>query len=164
MTNMSSSTNKKALIITGLHEKSHRLFPTITNRKREELIVLNSFGAVISQPYGCMIRTIIMAVYNENVEEIYIVGERSSQEHSVKEEELLSRIQDVGISKGMIETIEYINVVGNDVLNWLVGPPDVKIIIQKNIDLIQRHPLIPKTVSVYGFIANTETNEFEAVS
>jgi carbonic anhydrase len=154
---------KKTLIITGLNKKLHQLFPIITNKKAEELIIINSFGAVISHPYGCMIRSIVMGVYYEDVEEIYIIGEKDGKEHLITEEALFSTMQESGVSKEMIKTIDYINVVGNEVLNWLVGPQDVKVIIQQNITLINKHPLIPKSVSVFGYIVNSETNKFEAV-
>ncbi len=156
--------SKKALVITGLNEKLYPLFPLITNKKTEELMIINNYGAVISQPYGCTIRNIIMAVFHEDVDEIYIIGEMNNNENLLKEDEWYSKFQEAGITKKTIQTIEYIDVIGNDVLKWLGAPQDSKMMIQKNIDLIQRHPLIPKTVSVYGFIANAETSEFEAVS
>jgi carbonic anhydrase len=154
---------KKTLIITGLNKKLHQLFPIITNKKSEELIIVNSFGAVMSQPYGCIIRSIIMGIYCEDVGEIYIIVEKGGKEHLITEEALFSTMQESGVSKEMIKTIDYINVVGNEVLNWLVGPQDAKIITQQNIALIKNHPLIPKSVSVFGYIVNIETSNYEAV-
>jgi carbonic anhydrase len=74
------------------------------------------------------------------------------------------KIEKSGVSKEVLKTIGYINVVGDNVLNWLIGPICVDEIIKKNIELIRKHPLIPKSVSVNGFIVNTETSEFEVVA
>ncbi|MBM4765118.1 hypothetical protein [Bacillus sp. B15-48] len=154
---------KKALILTGINNKLHPLFSNITNRKAEELMVLNSYETEISQPYGCLIRNMIRAVYFENVEEIYIIDERSTERQLVQRDELLAKFKEMGVAEGVIDTIEYIDVVGNDVFNWLIGSTDEKIRIKKNINLIHQHPFMPKSVSVYGFIANAETGEYEAV-
>ncbi len=155
---------KKALVLTSLNEKLQPLFPAITNKKMEELLIINSFGSGISQPYGCIIRNILVAVYRENIEEVYIIGEKDSNDAYMDEEELLTKIKEAGISDGIIDTIEYIDVAGESVLKWLAGPEDPKAIVEKNLSLIQKHPLIPKAMPVYGFIANAETKEYEAVS
>lgn len=161
---MENSTNKKTLIITGQNEKLHHLFPVITNKKAEELIIINSFGNAISQPYDSSIRSILIAVYYENVEEVYIIEEKDSEECSITEDEFLSKIQEAGISREVTEAIEYIGVVGDNLMSWLVGKQDMQTIVKENINWIKNHPLIPKNVSVYGFIANAETSEFEAIS
>ncbi|OLN23625.1 hypothetical protein BTO30_03390 [Domibacillus antri] len=160
---MQKTNEKKALVITGLNEKLHPFFPVITNKKAEQLIITMSFGTIISQPYGCMIRNIIMTVYAENIEEIYFIGEMDSKEQMISGDEILSKMKEAGISKETIETIEYIGAVGSSLSSWLAGERDVKKIITENIELLKSHPLIPKTLSIYGFTANAETGEFEAV-
>ncbi|OXS80139.1 hypothetical protein [Domibacillus enclensis] len=161
---MQKTNEKKALVLTGLSVKSHPLLPVITNKKAEQLIITTSFGTIISQPYGCTIRDIILAVYSEDIEEIYIIGEKDSKEHAINGEEILSKIRKAGIAKETIETIEYIDAAGSNLSSWLSGKQDVNKMITENIDLIKSHPLIPKTLSIYGFIANAETGEFEAVA
>lgn len=161
---MGNSTSKKALIITGLNEKLNQHFPIITNKKTEELIIINTIGNSISQPYDSIMRSIIIAVYQENIEEIYIIGEKNSTERSINKDEYLSKMQKANISTKEIKAIEYIGVVGEDLMSWLVGREDVKTIIKENICLIKKHPLLPKNVTVYGFIANADFSEFEEVS
>lgn len=164
MTKRSSSIkNKKALIITELNESLYDVFPAITNLKEDELLIINSFGASISQPYGCTIRNIIMAVYYENIENIYIIAEQNSNEQLLSKEELQLKMIEGGISDTAIKTLDYINVVGDDIMNWLIGPEDIRETILKNIEMVEKHPLIPKSVSVYGFIADAKTKEFESV-
>lgn len=153
---------KKALIITGFNEKLHSLFPVITKKKTEELIILNSFGNLISKPYGGNMRSILLAIYCENIEEIYIIGERNS-DISINKDELLTKIYEAGIPKETFETIEYIDVVEHNLIGWLIGPEDAEKIIQQNMDLIRNHPLMPNSIPVYGFIADSQTGVFVAV-
>lgn len=81
----------------------------------------------------------------------------------VNEDEILSKILEAGISKETIDTIEYVNATGSSLSNWLAGRQDVKTVIHENVSLIKSHPLIPKTLSVYGFIANADTGEFQTI-
>lgn len=154
----------KTLIVTEFNDNIKQLIPLVTNTRREDLIIINSFGAVISQPYGCIMRNILLAVYENNVEEIIIIGNRGSKDYLVNKQELLNRMEDGGISPEKIRTIEYSSVIGKSIANWLAGTGDVRKAVQDNIHLVKRHPLIPESVSVSGFIANQDTNEIEEVS
>ncbi len=64
-------------MITGLDQTAASLLPVITNKKAEQLIIASSFGTMITQPYGCTIRNIVLAIYAENVDEIYIIREKT---------------------------------------------------------------------------------------
>ncbi|MBS8266279.1 hypothetical protein DYI25_17800 [Mesobacillus boroniphilus] len=163
MSTITSSATKKTMIITGVNQAIYPLFPEITNKKNKDMMILNSFGAVITQPYGCLIRNIILALYNENVEEIYIVGEMESKEIILNKEEILSKIKENGASEEIIKTINYIDVVERDVISWLAGPQNIEDVLKKNKELIKGHPLIPKSMPVHAYIANSETGEYYQV-
>ncbi|QFT87618.1 Carbonic anhydrase [Bacillus sp. THAF10] len=158
-----SNVSKKALIITGVTTEIYPLFPVITKKKQEDLFILNSFGAVISQPYGCLIRSIILAIYNEQIEEIYIIREKESIECKFNDEEFLGKIKEAGVSERVINTINYIDVVNHDVIKWLEGPKEVMDVMKKNIDFIKGHPLIPSTLPVHAYIADPETGAYHSV-
>ncbi|KMJ55800.1 hypothetical protein AB685_25365 [Bacillus sp. LL01] len=154
---------KKALVITSLQGDLDPTILLITKRKPEELMIINTFGGLISQPYGCIIRSIIMAAYYENIKEIYVIGEETSHEHAVNAKDLLKKISDSGITEKTIETLDYIKVVEKNIETWLIGPQDIKEIIKKNIELIQKHPLMPQSINVFGFITNSEAKEFTSI-
>lgn len=160
---MGKTNKKKTLVITGLNKKLYSLFPAITNKEAEQLVIATSFGTVISQPYGCTMRSIILTVYSEDIEEIYIIGEQDGKEHVVDGDEIVSKILESGILKETIDIIEYVNTTGSSLSSWLAGKQDIKNVIHENVSLIKSHPLTPKTLSVYGFIANAETGEFQTV-
>jgi carbonic anhydrase len=153
---------KKTLIITGFNEKVLQSIPEISQKATEELLIFNSLGEVISQPYGCLVRDIILAINFENVVEIYVIGDENRS--SFSEEELLSRLEKSGVTKQAIETLDYINSVGDSTINWLKGPQVTRDKIKRNVDIIKRHPLIPRSLPVKGFIVNTETNEIDLIS
>ncbi|TFE01334.1 hypothetical protein [Jeotgalibacillus sp. R-1-5s-1] len=151
---------KKAMVITDFDQELASSFKEITNRDAEELLVFNSYGALISQPYGCLMRNVILALYYEGVQDIYILAE-NAQQHD--QDDLLEKMKEAGITEHTLKTLNYLDAVQHNVLNWLAGPSDVHEAMRKNKELITKHPLIPKTVTVRTFIVDRETGGYEEV-
>ncbi|TXC78722.1 hypothetical protein FS935_22490 [Metabacillus litoralis] len=164
MTTLNHSSQKKSLVITGVNEDTRLLVQKITNKKLEDLVILSSFGSVISQPFGCLMRNIILATYKEDIDGIYIFGENTSVEEAMSKEKLVENIQATGVAEEVLKTLNYIDVVNHDLLNWLAGPTDIKETIKTNIELVKNHPLILKTIPIYGYLVDVETGEFDVVS
>ncbi|NMH73621.1 hypothetical protein HF078_11080 [Bacillus sp. RO2] len=163
MSNVVGSLTKKTIVISSINQDMQPLLPIITNRQEKDLLVLNSFGAVISQPYGCLIRNVILALYSENVDEIYLIGEQDRKVGSLDKEELLSKMKQAGVSQGTINTLNYIDVVNHDVLDWLVGPSKVQDVMEKNKKFLKGHPFIPNDIPIHAYIADVETGEYYSV-
>lgn len=159
---MSSFTPKKTLILSGLSNHFYPLYTDITKKSADELLVISSAGGVISQPYGCLIRNIILAVYHENVEAIYIILDEDSK--AVDREELKLKILDAGITQQTISTLDYISVAKEELFDWLAGPPDARSTIRKNMELLKGHPLIAKSLPVVGCIVSEKTGAYETIT
>ncbi|WP_227396868.1 carbonic anhydrase [Jeotgalibacillus aurantiacus] len=151
---------KKVMVITDFDQRVDSSLKEITNRGAEELLVFNSYGALISQPYGCLMRNVILALYNEGVQDIYIVAEKGQHQDL---DDLLEKMKEAGITDHTLNTLNYLDAVQHNVLDWLAGPSDVHDAMRKNKELIMKHPLIPKTVTVRTFIIDRETGGYEEV-
>ena len=46
----------------------------VTNIQQENMLTIHSYDSVIVHPFGDIMRSIIIAIYEENVEEIFVVG------------------------------------------------------------------------------------------
>lgn len=152
--------NTKQLIITSLNEEVLPFLPVITNKKTDELLVLNCFGEMNSDQESCLIRDIILAVYSERVEEVYIIVEEDYKPYTITEDILLST---PSVSRTALKTILPNQVDDESVTDWLNGTKSVTETIRNNLELIRNHPLLPNSVSVTGFIVNTETSQFSVV-
>ncbi|PGT83903.1 hypothetical protein [Bacillus sp. AFS040349] len=155
---------EKVLIITGFNSSLHAIYQSITKREQEDMIVLSSYNAELSQTYSCMIRSIIMLVLSEQIDEIYFIGERSNNDLLLNEEELLARMREKGVNTNILSTLNYLQVGGGNVIKWLTGENNMETIIKKNMNLVQMHPLIPKSIAVHGIVVDTKTNHIEMVS
>ncbi|WP_456278611.1 hypothetical protein [Bacillus sp. AK128] len=154
-------TNKKAVVLTDLQEYE-KFLPSILNYNNEELIVINSFGSVTTHSYGCLMRSVLLAVYTENVNQIYIVADH---ENSLKDckVDLLQKLDQSGVSRDVIQTLEYIDVVNHDLVEWLTGPENPKDTVQENIEMIKNHPLLPESIEVNGYLISKQSNEITVV-
>ena len=52
---------------------------------------------------------------------------------------------------------------GIDFDSWLSGFQDLSVSINKTVDLIRKHPLIPEEIKIYGLIIDSVTGELKRV-
>ncbi|MGG2093467.1 carbonic anhydrase [Bacillus sp. S13(2024)] len=154
--------NKKVLFVTEMDQKLEQLLQQVTNIHPKNMLILNNCGPVISHPYSDVMRDIIIAVYHENIEEIFIVGTTESQEDTVDKQNLLNKIYKSERVNKEIQTLDYLfqncmpefpNV---NVSDWLEGSETVARGIQKSVNIIRHHPLIPSHVKVHSLVMNRE--------
>ena len=67
-------TRKKTLFITDMKSGLEPILQEETNVQPENMLMIQSYGPIISHPFGEIMRSIILAIYQENVEEIFVVG------------------------------------------------------------------------------------------
>lgn len=161
--------NKKALFVIGMDQKLEQLLQQATNIHPKNMLVLSSFGPVISHPYSDLMRDIIIAIYQENIEEVFVVGTTEDQGNTVDKQNLLNKICDSERVKKNIQTFDYLfqncmqefpNV---SVSDWLEGSKTVAEGIQKSVNIIRHHPLIPSHVKVHGLFMNREKEQLVEV-
>ncbi|MCA1065691.1 hypothetical protein QTG56_00400 [Rossellomorea sp. AcN35-11] len=137
----------RGLVVTNTQEGIHDVLHDV-----EIVRVIDSFGADISHPYGCSMRNIILSIYQENIDAIYLLFHKESKDTPFTKEYFQSEFSKAGISPDTIKTIQYMNVVGGGVYDWLLGSGDPVARIKKNMEKITGHPLIPKHITVHGWV------------
>jgi len=157
--------HKKALFLVGMDENIEQLLQQTTNIPSKNMFIINSYGPVISHPYGDIMRDIIIAIYEENIEDIFVVGSTSNRENTINNEELLKKINKVN----NIQSLDYLfqhcmpEFHSNSLKYWLEGEKSVKEGIQKSVDIIRRHPLLPSHVKVHGYVMDKNKGELVEV-
>ncbi|TKI89558.1 carbonic anhydrase, partial [Bacillus cereus] len=122
---------------------------------------IHSYDSVIVHPYGDIMRSIIIAIYQENVKEIFVVGIEDKKTSSVNLQTQRDFIKD------KIE-LDYLfkncmpEFASGSLNQWLSGQKNVSENIEKSIDMIRHHPLVPSNVKVRGFRID-RTGEKEVV-
>ncbi|HFJ9317241.1 TPA: carbonic anhydrase [Bacillus tropicus] len=145
-----SSKNKKVLVLTDIEHGIEPIIQQVTNVQRENMLTIHSYDSVIVHPYGDIMRSIIIAIYEENVEGIFVVGIEDKetdvvnlqiQRDSIKNNKELDYLFENCMPEFSSGSLE----------EWLSGKENVSENIEKSIDMIRHHPLVPSNVKVHGF-------------
>ncbi|MCL7748203.1 hypothetical protein [Halalkalibacter alkaliphilus] len=158
-------TSNKVLVIAHCeHEFTQRL-PQWLNIESSQLLVLSSEGAAVTQPYGCLIRNIILAIYEQGVDDIYLIAPEAQTRPNFNQKILLDKFKNDEIDQDLLDTIEYSRILNEDILSWLKGPKEcVEETLKASVTLLKKHPLIPKRVKIEAFTVNTNTGHFTSIS
>ncbi|ANC20163.1 carbonic anhydrase [Bacillus cereus] len=156
-----NSKNKKVLLLTDIEHGIEPIIQQVTNMQQENMLTINSYDSVIVHPYGDIMRSVIIAIYQENVEEIFVVGIEDKETDVVN-----LQIQRDSIKNN--REIDYLfencmpEFSSDSLHEWLSGKENVSENIEKSIDMIRHHPLVPSDVKVHGFKID-RTGEKETV-
>jgi len=152
--------DKKVLFLTDIENGLEPILQEVTNTPAENMLTIQSYGAAISHPYGEIMRSVIFAIYQEDVEEVFVVGTKDKQTstgHGLTQLETM---------KDKIQTLDYLfqnckpEFLGGTVDEWLNEKSNG---IEKSVDIIRQHPLVPSYVKVRGLIVDHKDGESSIV-
>ncbi len=94
---------KKVLFVIGMGTELDSFIKKKVKINPENILILQSYGPVISQPFGDLMRDIIISVYRENVDEVVVVASKEVQKN---DGDILNKIVE---KKELQENIQMIN-------------------------------------------------------
>ncbi len=156
----SKEPDKKILILSCMDTRLTDLLARALNIKNGDVKIVKNAGASIMHPFGSVVRSIVVAVYEFNVDEIFVIGHYGCGMCNLNTNDLLKKIIDRGIS---IDTIETLENGGIDINKWLHGFDSVEKSIEDSVSLIKKHPLIPQDIVVHGLVIDPETGKLDLV-
>lgn len=109
-------------------------------------------GALLWDPYGSLMRSVLMTVHRHpSVRTIYVVAESSKEGASAKHRPV---VLGTGVSEDIMSTLHYLlrYVQGVDPWVWLQSGSDPAVAVVHSVRLLREHPLMPKSISVQGFL------------
>lgn len=152
---------KKVLFVIGMEYKMESLINQKTNFKPENSLILQSYEPVIS-PFGDLMRDIIFAVFEENVEEIFVVAMKYEQKYPLN---ILNKIcEDKGLQE-KIQTLDYLfkhskpEFSEGNISEWLESNKTLSDHVQNNVNVIRHHPLMPSDVKVMELFIEKESEK-----
>lgn len=144
--------DKKIAIVTCMDTRLIELLPAALGLKNGDAKIIKNAGGIVVHPFGSVMRSLLIAIYDLNVEEVYIIAHTDCGVRQLDSELMIQKMVNRGVAKEQIDIANYYGVNLND---WLSGFDDVDNAVKSSVDLVKKHPFIPKDVSVYGFILNS---------
>ena len=152
--------DKKIAILSCMDTRLTKLLPAALGIKNGDVKIIKNAGAIISHPFGSVIRSLMVAIYELGVEEIMVVA----HSHCGACHMSFDHFRHEMIARGVTdETLGTIEKCGIDLHHWLEGFKDTPTSVKKTVETIKTHPLVPKDIVVRGFIIDSETGELEEV-
>ena len=151
---------KKLAVLSCMDTRLTELLPAALGLKNGDAKIIKNAGGLVISPFDSALRSLVVAVYELGVREIMVVAHSTCgachMSYAHFREEMLSR----GIAA---ETLETVQRCGIDLNAWLEGFHDTPSSVTKTVETIQNHPLIPRDVTVRGFIIDSVTGALSEV-
>lgn len=152
--------DKKIAIVTCMDTRLCGLLPAALGIKNGDVKMIKVAGAIITSPFDAAMRSLLIAVYELHVNEIMIIGHTGCGVQGMNAKEMLELMHMKGISKERINLMRHC---GINLDNWLHGFDDGSKAIMETVDMVKNHPLLPKNVTVRGYIIETETGKLNEI-
>lgn len=146
--------DKKIAIVTCMDTRLTELLPAALGLKNGDAKIIKNAGGMIIHPFGSVMRSLLIAIYDLQVEEIYIIGHTDCGVSQLDFNEMKQKMRDRGIPQKNIDLAKYY---GIDLNRWLSGFDNVDTSVKNSVNLVENHPFIPKDVSIYGFVLDSIT-------
>ena len=152
--------DKKIAILSCMDTRLTALLPAALGIKNGDVKMIKNAGGVISHPFGSVIPSLLVAIFELGVEEIMVIAHSDCGACHMHSEEMLEKMKARGINPDYIDMMRFCGV---DFHSWLDGFEDTEKSVRGTVDFIVHHPLIPVDVKVYGFIIDSTTGELTRI-
>lgn len=152
--------NKKIAILTCMDTRLVELLPAALGLKNGDVKIIKNAGGVVTNPFGSVIRSLLVAIIELGVEEIMVIGHTDCGVQHIDSERMIHHMKERGITQEAIDLMKYCGV---DFEKWLAGFDTVEQSVEDTVETIKNHPLVPSDIRIGGYIINTVTGELRAI-
>lgn len=152
--------DKKIVILTCMDTRLFEMLPKAMNLKNGDVKIVKSAGAVINHPFGGIMRSLLVAVYELNADEIYVIGHYDCGMGALNAEAIMSKMKARGIDEKTFEMMKYSGV---DLDAWFKGFDDVTESVRHSVQMVTNHPLMDTDVPVHGLVIDPTTGKLDLI-
>ena len=153
--------DKKLVILTCMDTRLVELLTKAMNLKNGDAKIIRNAGAIVTQPFGNVMRSIIVALYELGADEVMVVGHHDCGMTALDSGRILEKMLSRGIRPEVLETLKNS---GIDLGRWLTGFDSVREGVERSVSIIRNHPLLPADTPVHGLIMDPVTGKLDLVT
>jgi carbonic anhydrase len=153
--------DKKLVVLTCMDTRLVELLPRAMNLRNGDAKVIKNAGAIVSHPFGSVMRSLFVAIYELMAAEVAVVGHYGCGMTGLSCDRLLQKAVARGVST---ETLDTLKRSGIDLQGWLSGFDSPEVGVRQSVALIRQHPLLPKGVPVHGLMISPETGRLDVLT
>ena len=152
--------DKQLAILTCMDTRLTQMLPMALGLKNGDAKIIKNAGGVITHPYGSVVRSLLVAILELGVEEVMVIGHTDCGVQGMDGKEMLDKLVERNISREHIDIIRHSGV---HLEEWLGGFESVEESVKDTVVSLKRHPLMPKDVTIRGFIMDSVTGKLETL-
>ena len=147
-------------ILSCMDTRLSELLPRALGLKNGDAKLIKNAGAVVSHPWGSVMRSLLVAVLELHVEEIMVVAHHDCGMRGMNPQDFLEQARAAGIPEDRITTLRH---AGIHLDTWLTGFDNVEDSVRHTVKQIRCHPLMPASVQVHGLVIHPTTGKLTVV-
>lgn len=152
--------DKEVAILTCMDTRLSELLPKALGFRNGDAKFIKNAGAILTQPFGSAMRSILIAVYELGAREVIVIGHHGCGMQDVDVAGMVGKFADWGIDPLAIETLENAGIRMEKFFRGFARPEEG---VMHSVKMIRRHPLFPKEIPVHGFVMDPETGAIEVI-
>ncbi len=149
---------KKLVVLSCMDTRLTELLPKAMNLRNGDAKIVKNAGATIMHPFGSITRSILVAVYEFEVEDVFVVGHYGCGMAKLDGQEILKKAVVRGVESKTIETLRHSGIAIDD---WLRGFDSESDAVLESVERLRNHPLMPKDVVIHGMLMHPETGKLD---
>ena len=153
--------NKRLVIITCMDTRLVELLPKAMGIRNGDVKMIKTAGAIVTHPFGSVMRSVLVAVYQLEADEIAVVGHHGCGMTGLNHADVLDKARQRGISAETFTTLDH---AGIDMRKWLAGFESPEAGVLASVDMIRKHPLLPPDIAVHGLVMHPETGRLDVLT
>ncbi len=148
---------KKTVIFTCMDTRLVEFLEPAMGLHRGDAKVIKNAGTTVLDPYGGVIRSLVVAIHALGCEEVFVIGHLDCGMANIDESELERSMLASGVLAATIAALK------PSLKEWLGTFRDVKGNIHHVVRLLRSNPLIPKSVPVHGLMFDPSTGRLDVL-
>ncbi|MDQ0861946.1 carbonic anhydrase [Bacillus sp. V2I10] len=152
--------DKRIVILTCMDTRLLELLPKALGLKNGDAKIIKNAGAVVSHPFGSIMRSILVAIYELKTEEVCVIGHHECGMVGLQSSPLLEAAKQKGVSAEQINTLTN---AGIDLSKWLTGFQCVEESVINSVHMIKSHPLMPSNIAIHGMVIHPRTGKLDLI-
>lgn len=151
---------RKIAILSCMDTRIVELLPAALGLKNGDIKLIKNAGALVTHPWGSVMRSILVAVLELKVTEVMVIAHHDCGMRGLNAQSFLDKAREQGIPEDRITTLRH---AGIDLDDWLKGFDEVEDSVRHTVEIIRCHPLMPAHIAVHGLVIHPNTGKLTVV-
>ena len=148
--------DKKIAILSCMDTRLTELLPAALGIKNGDVKMIKNAGGIISHPFGSVIRSLMVAIYELGVKEVMVIAHSDCGACHMSSAQMIEHMKARGIKQ---ETIDMIRFCGVDFDSWLYGFGDTEKVQRE----LQPHYLLDTNIAILKLFPGIQENVVDAI-